>query len=508
MLCMKRLFPGKCKITAMNNFKLISGCICGVSIMTSVVSCRKPETKPNILFILADDQRADALGCAGNTRISTPNIDNLAGNGIRFTNGYVMGGHHGAISAPSRAMLLSGLNLFRVYDKLDGVKTMPMHFSGNRYVTFGTGKWHNGKSAWEASFQNGANVFLGGMADHFNIPVCDPGPDGKLSAPEKKGFSTDVFAGAAIDFINGYASGERRDPFFCYVAFTVPHDPYSPRPDYIDRYSPDSIPLPGNFMPLHPFVFDDLLVRDENLLPWPRPPEKVKEALADYYSLITHLDKKVGEIVQTLKDKGLFDNTIIVYTADNGLAIGSHGLLGKQNLYEHSTKVPIIIAGPGILKGKVSDALVYLFDLYPTLSELCFLPTPENIDGHSLVPVISGKSSEVRSSLFTVYRNTVRAVRNKEWKLIRYPERDFTQLFNLDADPLELQNLAGDINYDARVDEMLNLMKEWQNAVNDTVQLTATKILPMEYDHTKLVRKHDNWQPEYILKKYFGKEQK
>lgn len=488
----------------MNNSQIIAGCICSISLLTLNVSCRRTEEKPNILFILADDQRADAIGCSGNRYIKTPNIDKLAENGVRFANCYVMGGHHGAISAPSRAMLLSGKYLFNVYDKLDGVRTMPMHFAENGYVTFGTGKWHNEKSAFETSFQTGKNVFLGGMADHFNIPVAHMETDGKLSEPVKRGFSTDLFAGAAVDFIEEYANGDKKNPFFCYVAFTVPHDPYSPRTDYIDRYSPDSMNLPGNFMPLHPFAFDDLLVRDENLLPWPRPPEKVREALADYYGLITHLDDKIGEIINSMKNNGLFDNTIIVYAADNGLAIGSHGLLGKQNLYEHSMKVPLIISGPGIPKGKVSDALVYLFDLYPTLAEFCSLPSPEGIDGKNLLPVISGQSDEVRSSLFTVYRTTVRAVRTKEWKLIRYPERDYTQLFNLVKDPLELNNLARVDEYEARVEDMMKLMREWQDKVNDTIPLTAGKILPLQYDHTRLVRKPDRWQPEYTLKKYFG----
>ena len=136
------------------------------------------------------------------------------------------------------------------------------------------------------------------------------------------------------------------------MAFTAPHDPRSPREDYIGMYDPESIPLPGNFKKYHPFAFDilngSLNNRDESLAPWPRTPEIVRESLADYYALISHLDSRIGDIIETLKKEGLFENTIIVYAADNGLAIGSHGLLGKQNLYEHSTKVPLIISGPGI----------------------------------------------------------------------------------------------------------------------------------------------------------------
>jgi len=459
--------------------------------------------RPNILFLFADDMRADAMGCAGNPYIQTPHIDQLAHTGVRFTNAYVMGGHHGAICAPSRAMLLSGKSLFNVYDRLSGVETMPMHFAAHGYETFGTGKWHNEKSAFEASFQKGKNVFLGGMGDHFSIALRDMGPDGKLSEPEKKGFSTDLFAGAAIDFITEYAAGGRSNPFFCYVSFTAPHDPYSPRPDYIDRYPEGSLPLPGDFMPLHPFAFDNLTVRDENLSPWPRTPEIVRAALADYYGLITHMDDKIGEIVDVLKKKGLFENTIIVFAADNGLAIGSHGLLGKQNLYEHSTKVPVIISGPGIPQDKAADALVYLFDLYPTLADLCNLPSPEGINGETLAPVISGEAPDIRTSLFTAYRHTVRGVRTKEWKLIRYPERNYTQLFNLEADPLELNNLASQPAYQARMDEMMLLMGEWQVAANDTAPLTAAKILSLEYDPSRLVRKPDQHQLEYTLKKYF-----
>ena len=473
---------------------LFISCIATTKVYTKAVD------KPNILFLFADDQRADALGCSGNSYIKTPNIDKLAKSGVRFTNNYVMGGHHGAICAPSRAMLMSGKSLFHVYDVLDGVKTMPMHFAESGYITFGTGKWHNKSKSFEASFQNGKNVFIGGMADHFNVP-CRELVDGKLSKPEKKGFSTDLFANAAIDFISNYANGDKENPFFCYVAFTAPHDPRSPREDYIGMYKDESMPLPGNFKPYHPFAFDDMTIRDENLAPWPRTPEIIQQSIADYYALVSHLDNRVGDIIETLKKNKLFDNTIIVYAADNGLAVGSHGLLGKQNMYEHSTKVPLIITGPGIPKDKVSDALVYLYDIYPTLADICNLPAPKGIDGKDLLPVINGEQDGVRSSLFTCYRNTVRAVRTFEWKLIRYPERDYTQLFNLKNDPLEINNLAEE--NPAKAEEMMELLKNWQIEVDDTIPLTAKKILQMDYDPTRFKQKADMFQPEYILKKYF-----
>jgi arylsulfatase A-like enzyme len=487
----------------------------GLVVTGSFISCHHESVdraagkqgKPNILFLLADDQRADALGSSGNTYISTPNIDSLAKSGIRFSNCYVMGGHHGAISAPSRAMLLTGKSLFHVYDVLDSVETMPVHFAQNGYETFGTGKWHNGRKTFEASFQKGKDVFLGGMSDHFAVPCRDLGPDGKLSEPVNKGYSTDIFAQAAIDYIKGYANGKKENPFFCYVAFTAPHDPRSPREDYIGRYGDRSLPVPGNFLKLHPFAFDQLDIRDEMLAPWPRTPEIIQASLADYYALISHLDAKVGEIIKTLKMNGLYDNTIIVYTADNGLAIGSHGLMGKQSLYEDCMKVPLVIAGPGIPNEKISDALVYLFDLFPTLCSLSKVSVPEGIDGNDVAPVISGTNEGVRESLYTVYRNTVRAVRTPEWKLIRYPLRDFTQLFNLLNDPLEINNLAEEPEYQNKMKELTLLMKDWHHATDDTASLNPEKILPLEYDYKKLKQVPDDCQPEYILKRYFNRKE-
>jgi len=461
------------------------------------------KNKPNVLFLFADDQRADAFGASGNPYIQTPNIDQLAREGSRFENAYVMGGNHGAVCAASRAMLLAGKSLFHVYDKLKGERTMPMDFAEAGYSTFGTGKWHNEKEAFEASFQQAKNVYLGGMADHYSLAMRNYNENGKLGEPTFKGYSTEVFAKGAIDFINSHAKSGTDKPFFAYVAFTAPHDPYSPEANYINHYPDGSLPLPGNYKPYHPFEFDDLMVRDELLTDWPRKPEVIQMILSDYYALVTHLDSQIGKIIQTLKDNNLYDNTIIVYAADNGLAAGSHGLLGKQSLYEHSTNVPMIIKGPGVPKNETFDAMVYLYDLYPTLSELAGLPKPTQVDGKSLAPILSGKDSDVRTSLFTAYRHTVRAVRTPEWKLIRYPERDYTQLFNLKNDPLELNNLAENKEYSTTKDELMRALKDWQKISGDTAALTTKVIKPLKYDPSKLTRKPDRWQPEYTLKRYF-----
>ncbi|WP_439474846.1 sulfatase-like hydrolase/transferase [Algoriphagus formosus] len=467
---------------------------------------KQPAKSPNVLFLFADDQRADALGIYGNSYIQTPTIDQLAREGSRFTNAYVMGGNHGAICMASRAMLFSGKNLFRVYDKLQGEHTMTMDFAAAGYKTFGTGKWHNEREAFEASFQEAKNVYLGGMANHYDLPLRDFDDSGKLGEPERKGYSTELFAQAAIDFIKSHSQTNPNQPFFAYVAFTVPHDPYSPEATYINHYPDGSLPLPGNYMPYHPFEFDHLTVRDENLTGWPRKPEVIQMILSDYYALITHLDGQIQRILNTLKETGQYENTIIVYAADNGLAAGSHGLLGKQSLYEHSSKIPLIIKGPGVPADQELDAFAYIHDLYPTLADLAGLPQPKDIDGKSLVPVISGDQEGVRDALFTSYRNTVRAVRDKKFKLIRYPERDYTQLFDLERDPLELNNLAENPAFASKKEELFQLMAEWQGQFKDTVALTADIIKPMAYDPDTLQRKPDQWQPEYTLKRYFEED--
>lgn len=463
---------------------------------------------PNILFIFADDQRADALGAAGNRYIHTPHIDALARNGTRLDNAYVMGGHHGAVCAPSRAMLMSGKSLFHVYDVLDGVYTMPQHFAKHGYETFATGKWHNGAKAFEASFQKGKAVFLGGMSDHGKVPVRDMGENGRLGEVRETGYSTDVFTGAAIEYLDDYARRKTEAPFFCYVAYTAPHDPREPKEDYRGLYPDGALPVPGNFRKYHPFAFDNMQIRDEQLAAWPRTPEIIQASLSDYYALISHMDAKIGEIITLLKAKGLYENTLIVYTADNGLAIGSHGLLGKQNLYEHSTKVPMILAGPGIPENKVSEALVYLFDLFPTLAAASGLPAPKGIDGESFLPLLQQPQQRLpdgkgRTSLFTVYRNTVRAVRDKDFKLIRYPLINRTQLFSLNDDPLELNDLAGKPAYAEKERAMMELLGQWQRQTDDTARLQVERLMLPDYQPETFRQSPDQHQPPYVLERYF-----
>src|SRR5688572_19106279 len=277
-------------------------------------------TRPNVLFLFADDMRADAIAAHGNPHIHTPNLDRLVASGFSFRGNYVFGGNSGAVCVPSRAMLMSGRTWFNMdAPTLKDVKLLPELLGENGYVTFATGKWHNGQPSWLRAFQRGRAIMFGGMSDHTKVPVCDLAPDGRLTAPRMGAkFSSELFADAAVDFLKHH---DGQKPFFAYVAFTAPHDPRQPPPRHREAYYRNPPPLPPNFLPQLPF--DNGMMdggRDENLGAWPRTEKMIRDQLAEYYGLITHLDEQIGRILTALKRSGQAENTIIIYASDNGLA--------------------------------------------------------------------------------------------------------------------------------------------------------------------------------------------
>ena len=210
-------------------------------------------------------------------------------------------------------------------------------------------------------------------------------------------------------------------------------------------------------------------IRDEALAPWPRTPEVVREHIAAYYAMITHVDYHMGRVLKALDESGHAGNTIVVFSADNGLAVGQHGLLGKQNLYEHSMRVPLVIGGAGLPRGKRTDAYAYLYDLFPTLCDLTGTATPDTVEGSSLAPVIRGHKDKVRDSMFSAYRTCQRAVKDGRYKLIRYNVNGArtTQLFDLQEDPLEMRNLAGDAGQKHRIGGLNRLLGDWMRKTED-----------------------------------------
>ena len=457
--------------------------------------------QPNILVLFADDQRPDTIAAHGNPYIRTPNLDRLVAQGYSFRRAYCMGAQGGAVCVPSRAMLNTGKSFFRIPMTMEGETTLGQLLGRNGYATFATGKWHNGRESWLRSFRSGRSVMLGGMSNHVKVPIRDLGADGDLT-PVREGvrFSSTLFADAAIDFLRNH--GEER-PFFAYVAFTAPHDPRNPPPKYRRMYYRNPPPLPPNFAPQHPFDNGHMSGRDENLGPWPRTELVVGDQLAEYYGLITHLDSQVGRILRELESGPHAKNTIVVYTSDHGLAVGSHGLLGKQNVYEHSMGAPLVFSGPGIPEGGESSTFCYLLDIFPTLCSLVGVDPPPGIDGLDLSPVWKGEVASLRDSVFTSFRDLMKAVRDHRWKLIRYPKVDHTQLFDMEADPHETTNLADDPSQEGRVGELTGLMREWQARVGDSHPLVVQDPGPKEIDMTGRVQTRDRWQPAWIFEKYF-----
>lgn len=465
--------------------------------------------KPNILFILTDDQRFDTIHALGNEQIKTPNLDRLAREGTAFTNAHIPSGTVGAVCMPSRAMLNSGRTLYHLCDEGAEIppshKTLPETLRENGYTTCGIGKWHNGPGSYARSFCDGAEIFFGGMWDHWNVPTYEFDPSGKYDRMARASISacydnstslhrathitlgrhsTDLFSERAMDWLRGY-QGE--DPFYLYLSFMAPHDPRTMPEEFQHMYDPKDIPLPPNFAGMH-FDFGVYDMRDEILAKYPRQEDEVRRHIADYYAMISHLDWRIGQVLDCLRERGMYENTIIVFSGDNGLAIGQHGLMGKQNCYDHSIRVPLILAGPGIPRGQVRDGYLYLLDVFPTLCTLAGCEVPASVEGLDFSCMLHDPDAAVRDTLYAGYADKIRCVKDKRYKLIEYRYKKarivseqgegegregllvettpMTQLFDLQSDPYETVNLAERPGHRKEVEclreEMRRFRDEWE----------------------------------------------
>ncbi|MEO6246479.1 MAG: sulfatase-like hydrolase/transferase [Opitutaceae bacterium] len=426
--------------------------------------------KPNILFIFADDQRPDTVAALGNAHIQTPNLDRLVRRGVSFDRAYMMGGMQGATCVPSRAMLLSGRSLFHIDEKLTRDETWPAAFGRAGYDTFISGKWHNTPASVPLSFQRAQSLFTGGMTNPMQAPLGSL-ENGKMG-PAKVGpkHACETFADAIIAFLRE----PHAKPFFAYLPFDGPHDPHIVPDDYPVRYDPAKIPLPANFLPQHPFDNGEMTIRDEQLLPWPRTSADIRQMLADYYRYISYLDMLVGRVLDALDASPAAKNTFVVFTSDSGVARGSHGLIGKQNLYEHSLRVPLIIAGPGIPANRRTAAMCYLFDVLPTLGALCGVTGPTTSEGLDLSATLRDPTKRARTTMMFGYRDIQRALRDERWKLIRYPKVNRTQLFDLVADPFETNDLGEKPEHVTRVSAMLVQLAAEMKRLDDPVAALTT----------------------------------
>lgn len=429
-------------------------------VRATAAETRLPK-KPNILFVFTDDQRWDTIGALGNPEIKTPHCDRLVREGFHFTNAYCMGSMVGAVCLPSRTMLATGRSLWRIpRDRRrappPGVPILPLVMKEAGYATF-----HHGKAGNAYTFANA----------QFDTNIETRTHGNPLDAKRN--------ADAAIEFIDHH---DGRQPFFIYLAPPVPHDPRVAPPEYMKMYRPDQLSLSKNFMPEHPFDNGELRIRDEKLAPFPRTPKVMRRHLADYYAVCSYIDTQVGRLLEAVKRRGFADNTIVIFSSDQGLAVGGrHGLMGKQNLYEH-VKPPLVFAGPGIPHGK-SDALVYLFDLFPTICDLAGTETPRAVEGRSLLPIIEGRRTKVRDYLLGAYKGCQRMVRDDRWKLLKYNAAGVknVQLFDLQRDPDEIHNLAADPKYAGELARLEKLLAQARKEFGDPCDFEGSGSLPDGY---------------------------
>ena len=472
--------------------------------------------KPNILFIFTDDQQYNTINALGNSEIITPNIDKLVTEGTAFVNAYNMGGWTGAVCVPSRGMLISGRSVWDTEEnnkilKIDDVaqsQTWPVLMREAGYQTYMTGKWHI-QVAPEKVFDSVVNERPGMPKDSWSMKLMRPYFEKliELDSPERnallpvgygrpldvndKSWSpsdpkfggfweggkhwSEVLKDDAVNFIE--QASQKENPFFMYLAFSAPHDPRQAPQKYIDMYPLENISVPKNFLPEFPYneeMSNGRSQRGENLAPFPRTELSVKKHIQEYYASITHLDAQVGDILKALKTAGKFDNTIVIFTSDHGLAMGQHGMFSKSTLFEHSVKMPLIISGMGIPKKKRIEENVYMQDIMPTTLEMAGAKIPDYVFFNSFLDVIHNDHKSHYSAIYGGLKQHQRSIIKNRFKLYVLTKIDKVFLFDLEKDPYEINNLANDPSQKSKVVLLFQDLITLQKTVNDKLDIART----------------------------------
>ena len=480
----------------------VIGRLTAVTALCIALGQAQVEAKPNVLFLLADDQCFETIGSLGLTDIDTPNLDRLASRGTQFSRAYNMGSWSGAVCVASRHMLITGRHIWRARTASQTLRSSkkstdeqkaareqefnnlwPQVMGRAGYQTFFTGKWHIQAPA-DKAFQVAQNI-RGGMPNQtpqgYNRPLPDkPDPwspyDVKFDGFWKGGKHwSEVVADDAVDYIGTAKKDER--PFFMYIAFNAPHDPRQAPKEYVDRYPLSRIQVPQNYLSEYPYK-DDIgcgaNLRDEKLGPFPRTNHAVKIHRQEYYAIIEHMDAQIGRILDALDASGQAQNTYIFFTADHGLAVGHHGLFGKQNLYEHSTRVPFIAVGPGIKNRHKIDSPIYMQDVMATSLDIAEAKRPAQVEFQSLLPLLHGESAESSvKAVYGAYLGVQRSVTMGNWKLILYPKISKARLYNIKRDPLEMIDVANDPDRAKVIKRLYKRLLKLQQANGDSLDLKA-----------------------------------
>lgn len=438
--------------------------------------------KPNILFIFADDMNLENIGAFGLSPCKTPHLDRLLEQGTCFTHAYNMGAWGGAVCTASRTMLNSGVF---VNGARAAIKEHPQWAEWMKkagYTTYMTGKWH--VPGVRPKFDVTADV-RGGMPrqtpEGYNRPKSledykngwKPWDRSKGGYWEGGTHWSEVVANHAISFLEQAKNDE--NPFFMYIAFNATHDPRQSPKAYIDMYPLESIKAPEDFLPEYPWAkqigCDPHRLRDERLMPTPRTKFAVRVHLQEYYAIASHMDAQIGRILDALEKSGMAENTYIVFTADHGLSIGHHGLVGKQNMYECSLRVPFLLSGPGIASGKKLDMPIYLQDATPTILEWAGIQKPDYMQFKSLIPLLEEKEKIQYAAIYGKYKDDQRMILEDGWKLIAYPKAQKLLLFNTRKDPLEMHDLSTNPEYAPKLKKMKKALQSLQKQMDDPLDI-------------------------------------
>jgi choline-sulfatase len=261
-------------------------------------------------------------------------------------------------------------------------------------------------------------------------------------------------------------------PFFMYLAFNAPHDPRQSPKEFVDMYPAEQVRVPESFLPEYPYDIGSNKIRDEKLAPFPRTEYSVQVNRQEYYAIITHMDQQIGRILDALEQTGEADNTWIVFTADHGLACGHHGLLGKQNMFDHSMRVPFVICGPGVEGNRQIGRHIYLQDIMPTALQLAGAEVPQHVEYASLLPLLNAEASEPDSNIsYGAYVDVQRMITVDDWKLILYPKIGRSLLYNLHQDPLEIQDLSEQEDALATKRRLFEVLLQEQLRTGDSLDL-------------------------------------
>lgn len=428
--------------------------------------------RPNILFILTDDQGAWAMGCAGNREIRTPNLDRLAATGIRFANFFCVS----PVCSPARASILTGRipSQHGIHDWLRSGNNVaegaPIEYLAGQpgytdalaaagYTCGLSGKWHLGDAHQPQKGFTFWQAHAAGGGPYYGAPLIR---DGELY--HEPAYVTDVITDHALAFLEQEATTPA--PFYLSVHYTAPHSPWDrenhPKELYDDYYQNcpfDSTPR----LPMHPWQI--------NSAPYGHDEETRRTILAGYFAAITAMDANVGRLLDWLEAHGLRENTLVIFSGDNGMNMGHHGIYGKGNgtfplnMFDTSVKVPMLISRPGHApQGIVNDDLLSHYDVLLMLLDYVGLPNPhaETLPGVSFAALLRGERLAGRDSVvvFDEY-GPVRMIRDRAWKYVhRYPygPHEFYDLVN---DPDEQHNLIAEPRHAARIAEMKGRLDAW-----------------------------------------------